>query len=164
VTLWAKASTPRTLTVNAALPVGGLASSPLAIDTTWRQYQIAFRPASSGTVNLKLYLSDAAGDVWLDDLHLQAGATTLYRRDFQNGVVLVNPSSEDLTVSLEREYRKILGRVDPATNDGSLVTQATVPASDALFLIGDDQIPPSTVGDLLPFVPPPAPGASARRP
>jgi hypothetical protein len=165
VTFWAKASASRPITLIAALPVGELTSKTVSIDTTWRQYQVALLPSVSGTASLEMYFSAAAGDVWLDDCHMQLGATTLYRRDFQNGIVLVNPSDEDLAAPLERQYRRILGTVDPVTNDGSLVTQAVVPASDALFLIGDDQIPPANIGDLQTFTAPPAaPAEAVRRP
>ena len=79
------------------------------------------------------------GDVWLDDVHFQAGATNVYRRDFQNGIVLVNPAAQALTVPLEPTFRRILGTADPVVNDGSMVTEVTVPPSDALFLIGGDR-------------------------
>ena len=49
---------------------------------------------------------------------------------------------------LERSFRKITGNADPTINDGQNVTQVTVGASDALFLIGSDQIAPANVGDL----------------
>jgi hypothetical protein len=74
----------------------------------------------------------------------------LYRRDFQNGIVLVNPTAQVMTTTLEREYRKILGTRDPVINDGATVTQVTVNPSDALFLIGDDRTPPGAINDLQP--------------
>jgi hypothetical protein len=86
--------------------------------------------------------------VWVDDCHYQAGATSIYRRDFQNGIVLINPSNGALTLPLEHAYRKISGTADPAVNDGTSVTTVTVPPSDALFLIGVDQRPPAAVTDL----------------
>jgi hypothetical protein len=155
-TFWAKASTPRNIVVVMTTSPGSLASQNVAIDTTWRQYQIALVPYASGNGGLGFYLADAAGDVWLDDVHLQYGATTLHRRDFQNGIVLVNPSAWGLTVPLERQFRKILGSVVPSTNNGSLVNSVTVPAQDAVFLIGDDQIPPAAIRDLVPINPQPS--------
>ena len=152
-TFWAKASTTRAITVVAGLSSGELTSRAITIDTTWRHYQVALTPPTSNTAFLKFYFGQAAGDVWLDDCHLQAGSTSLYRRDFQNGIVLVNPSSTGLTVPLEHEYRRISGLVDPAANDGALVTQITVPANDARFLIGQDLIPPNTIQDLQVFTP-----------
>ncbi|MBI5711151.1 MAG: carbohydrate binding domain-containing protein [Candidatus Eisenbacteria bacterium] len=148
-TFWARASTPRTITVVAGLlGQAGLAYRPLAIGTAWKQYQVALLPAASGSAGLQFYLGLDAGSVWLDDAHFQPGATNLYRRDFTNGFVLVNPSDAALTVPLGVTAQKILGTADPATNDGSLVTQVTVPAADALFLLSQDRVPPAAIRDL----------------
>jgi len=145
-TFWAKASAPRIITVAA----GPAAATRISITTDWRRYQVTLIPNTAGTAELQFFLAEATGDVWLDDVHFQAGVTNLYRRDFQNGIVLVNPSGGVMSAPLERDFRKILGTRDPATNDGSIVTQVTVNPSDALFLIGDDRIPPAAVMDLQP--------------
>ena len=155
-TFWAKASAPRPIRLVAATNPGSVAFRDVTIDTTWRQYQVALVPGASANAGLAFYLAQAAGDVWLDDVHFQSGATTIYRRDFQNGAVLVNPYGQSLTVPLGREYRKILGTGNPFTNDGSTVTSATVNGSDALFLIGEDFMPPAAVRDLVPLNPPAA--------
>uniref|UniRef100_A0A832MKE0 CBM-cenC domain-containing protein n=1 Tax=Eiseniibacteriota bacterium TaxID=2212470 RepID=A0A832MKE0_UNCEI len=162
-TFWAKASQPRSIDVAAALAEGALHVVKVAIGTEWRQYQVALRPGASGEASLGFYLAEAAGEVWLDDCHLQAGATTLYRRDFQNGIVLVNPSGSALTAPLGRPFRKIAGTVDPVTNDGSTVTSVTVPARDAVFLIGTDVVPPDAVRDLRVVSPAPAGASRPRR-
>jgi hypothetical protein len=63
--------------------------------------------------------------------------------------VLVNPALTTLTVPLEKTFYKIAGLRDPATNDGTAVNSVTLPASDALFLIGAprDTIPPAAIQD-----------------
>jgi len=141
---WARASAPRTIVVAA----GPTASLRIAITTSWKRYQVTLLPYADGNAGLQLFLAEAAGDVWFDDVHFQPGVTNLYRRDFQNGIVLVNPSNDVLTVPLEHLYRKIRGVSDPATNDGTIVALVTVNPSDALFLIGDDRIPPAAIMDL----------------
>jgi hypothetical protein len=145
-TFWAKASVPRAIT----LAAGMFAATRIPITTEWRRYQVTLVPIDPGTAGLQFYLAEAAGDVWLDDVHFQPGVSNLYRRDFQNGIVLVNPAAQTMTVSLERDFKKILGTRDVITNDGSIVTQATIFPSDALFLIGDDRIAPDPVMDLQP--------------
>ena len=145
-TFWARASVPRPITVAA----GPTASRTIMLTTEWRRYQVTLIPYATNTAGLQFVLAEAAGDVWFDDVHFQAGVTNLYRRDFRNGIVLVNPASSAMTAPLERDYRKILGNRDLATNDGSTVTQVTVGPSDALFLIGDDRIPPAPIQDLQP--------------
>jgi len=144
-TFWARASAPRAITLAADY----FAATRIPITTEWRRYQVTLVPQAAGSAALQFFLAEAAGDVWIDDVHFQPGVSNVYRRDFQNGIVLVNPSTEIMTVALERDYRKILGTRDPV-NDGSTVTQVTVSPSDALFLIGDDRIPPGAVLDLQP--------------
>ena len=148
-TFWARSDRVRNITVGAARPTSGeYVEQTIQIGTGWKQYQVALVSTTSGLAKLAFYVGGEPGDVWLDDCHFQMGATTIYRRDFQNGLVLVNPSNSPLTLPLERTFRKITGIADPAVNDGQNVNQVTVGASDALFLIGSDQIPPANVGDL----------------
>jgi len=148
-TFWAKASTPRNITVALALPTSGsLGVQVVPIGTTWKQYQAVIVSLGTGSAELQFQVGGEAGDVWVDDCHLQVGSSSVYRRDFQNGTVLINPSSNPLTVPLEHPFRKIHGSADPFVNDGSTVSQVTIGALDALFLIGTDQIPPSPILDL----------------
>ncbi len=149
-TFWVKASAPRTITVTATLLAGGeLASRPLAVDTAWQHVQVILQPASSANAVLEFFMGQQAGDVWFDDVHFQQGSTSIWRRDFDNGIVLVNPSSSALSVPLGGTFRRILGTADPAVNDGTTLTTATVPAGDGLFLIRttSDSIPPANIQD-----------------
>ncbi|TFG89076.1 MAG: hypothetical protein E4H17_01290 [Gemmatimonadales bacterium] len=147
-TFWAKASKPRRITVSAAMPGTSYVLSPLDVGTEWRQCQVILIPKVACVAQLHLCLAAADGDVWLDDVHFQEGVTNLYRRNFQNGIVLVNPAARSLSVTLETSFRKILGTADPVVNDGSWVSWVTVPSSDAVFLIGRDGVAPATPGDL----------------
>ena len=147
-TFWCKASPPRVLRLVAYNSGGG---AYVQVDSTWRQYQaIVTTGASNGAVQLAFWLGTEAGDVWLDDVHFQQGATSLYRRDFQNGSVLVNPADATLTVPLGRPFQRILGVADPTVNNGATASSVTVPARDAVFLISTerDSIPPAAVTDL----------------
>jgi len=58
-----------------------------------------------------------------------------WRRDFQNGIVLVNPSDSSRTIELNGTYRKILGILDPKFNDGSQVTKITLPPQSGIILL-----------------------------
>ena len=150
-TFWAKASRPFSLPVVAGISGGGsVARREIAVDTTWRQYQVGLVPSRSDNVQLQFFTGLLQGDLWLDDVHFQIGASSVWRRDFQNGIVLVNPAGSTMTVPLEREFQRIRGMRDLAVNSGGVVTQVSVPASDALFLIGRDLIPPAAITDLRP--------------
>jgi len=60
----------------------------------------------------------------------------VYRRDFQNGIVLVNPKGNGIQkVTLETSYVKIKGTQDPITNNGQTVTTVTLQDRDGLMLL-----------------------------
>ncbi|HET7225292.1 MAG TPA: carbohydrate binding domain-containing protein [Candidatus Eisenbacteria bacterium] len=149
-TFWAKASSPRLITIAAAHTSGGGAwdMRTVRIGTGWQRYQVVLIPGGSGTATLQFQVGANAGDVWIDDAHMQLGVTSIWRRDFANGTVLVNPSPYTLTIPMGAGYHRILGTVDPVTNDGSTATQFSVPPSDALFLIHGDMIAPAAIHDL----------------
>lgn len=135
-TFWARASTPRTIGVialnaNTGQPYEWL---ELAIDTTWRQYRVKMN-GQLGTAKIQFRVGGTTGSVWLDDVHFQRGAPSIHRRDFDYGVVLVNPGSQPLNVSMERNYRRLIGLRDPAVNDGSVASLVRVEGSDAVFLL-----------------------------
>lgn len=149
-TFWARASSPRALPV--ILSVGGIAAAGRNVNLTpsWQRFQVMLIPNRQGNGKVSFFLAGATGDVWLDDVHFQAGVSSLWRRDFQNGIVMVNPSSATLTVDLGRTFQRIAGVVDPYINDGLPSSQVTIAPRDARFLIGDDMRPPAPVLDLHP--------------
>jgi hypothetical protein len=158
-TFWARASAPRTLRVAAGRVSGGgeYVSRTIDLTTAWQRYQVVLTPSQSGAATLQFHLAAASGDVWLDDVHFQNGVNSIYRRDFQNGIVLVNPSTVAQSVVLERPFRRLLGNLDTAANDGVEAATVVVPALDARFLLGNDTVPPADVRDLH-AVPPAASG------
>jgi hypothetical protein len=58
----------------------------------------------------------------------------LWRRDFANGVALVNSGTAPQTVQLGQEMEKIRGTQDSAVNDGSVVASVTIPPYDGILL------------------------------
>ncbi len=59
----------------------------------------------------------------------------VWRRDFENGIVLVNPSGATVTVELGGQYRKIAGQSDPAFNNGELLTAITLEPRSGVVLL-----------------------------
>ncbi len=59
----------------------------------------------------------------------------LWRRDFQNGLVLINSGETGENIDLGGDYEKIKGLQDPTFNDGLIVSSVTIPAHDGLILI-----------------------------
>jgi hypothetical protein len=146
-TFWCKASSPRMIHVVAGNSGG---SATVEVDPTWRQYQLVMRPTTSMNASLTFFLGLNLGDVWLDEVHFQPGATSVWRRDFQNGIVLVNPTELPLDVPMETPFRRILGVHATSVNDGTLSSTMHIPGGDALFLLRAqiDRVRPAAVTDL----------------
>lgn len=58
----------------------------------------------------------------------------VWRRDFENGVVLVNPTALSRTVAVEPGLRRLAGTQDPTVNDGAVVRQLTLRPKDGIVL------------------------------
>lgn len=83
---------------------------------------------------------------WFDEYNYDLGVTLgpapksawqseVWRRDFQNGISLVNPSFIDQIVNIECCFGRLEGEQDPAINNGEIVgDQITIPARDGLVL------------------------------
>ncbi len=146
-TFWCKANPPRRIHVVAGNSGG---QAYVNADATWRQVQVALIPTTTITSMLAFFLGLQAGDVWLDDVHFQRGVSSVWRRDFQNGIVLVNPTELSMTVPLESQFRRLLGTRTPSINTGAVSNSATLGAYDALFLLRGslDSAPPASTRDL----------------
>jgi hypothetical protein len=87
------------------------------------------------------------GVPWFDEFNAKLGTavsgpqtsawqTGVYRRDFANGIVLVNPKGNGpRTVTLEADFVKIKGTQDATVNNGATVRQVTLKDRDGLVLL-----------------------------
>lgn len=86
------------------------------------------------------------GVVWFDELDAKLGSAAaaptaawskgVWRRDFDNGIVLVNPKGNGpQTVTLGGSFVKIKGKQDPVTNNGQTVTTVTLKDRDGIILL-----------------------------
>lgn len=146
-TFWCKANPARRIQVLAGNSGG---QAYVDADPTWKQVQVVLRPTTSIASSLSFFLGTQTGDVWFDDVHFQRGVSNVWRRDFQNGIVLVNPTELSMTVPLEGQFRRILGTRTPAINTGALSNSMMLGAYDALFLLRGalDATPPAAVRDM----------------
>lgn len=89
-----------------------------------------------------------AGSVpWFDEYDVKLGRALdppqlvpwqdgVYRRAFENGVVLVNPSIRSKSIQIESGFRRFSGRQAPDINSGGIVDgRVTIPARDGLVLV-----------------------------
>lgn len=63
-----------------------------------------------------------------------AWSQEVWRRDFEHGVVLVNPTAVAKTVTLEAGLRRLSGRQDARVNNSSTASRVTLGAKDGIVL------------------------------
>ena len=121
-----------------------------------------FRYAFASTLMDDAYFdfSDGTGNiyttkvVWFDEYDLAGGKNTswlgnaidppqttpwqngVYRRRFQNGMVLVNPRGNgDRTVTIGAGYKRFKGNQDPVYNNGQVATTVVLRDRDGILLV-----------------------------
>ncbi len=73
-----------------------------------------------------------------DDPPKTAWSKGVYRRDFENGIVLVNPRGNgDTVVQIEAGYMTFPGRQDPAVNSGQPVRELHIPDRSGVLLVNE---------------------------
>lgn len=60
--------------------------------------------------------------------------TDVWRRDYANGLAIVNATAQDRDVDLGGEYEKIIGTQDKTVNNGAIVDRVHLPAKDGLIM------------------------------
>ena len=82
---------------------------------------------------------------WFDEYDFKLGAVVskppaaawkegVWRRDFQRGIVLVNPTAHAVTVSVEPGFLRLSGAQAPTVNSGSPATSIDLAAKDGIVL------------------------------
>ena len=115
---WGRADSPRSITVfsQSAGPdyVSYGLDEHVPLTTTWQLFTVSF--IATSTVKdgrIEFWLGDQAGTVWIDQAQLSLESADVYRRDFTNGVVLLNGMSSTQTVSVEPGLQKFSGPQAP---------------------------------------------------
>jgi len=87
------------------------------------------------------------GVPWFDEYGVKLGNATsgpatsawqsgVYRRNFENGIILVNPKGNGArTVTLEADFVKIQGTQAPSVNNGATVRTVTLQDRDGIILL-----------------------------
>jgi hypothetical protein len=121
---------------------GTIARFNLIVPGEWRTYRMSFAaPEKRGNARFKasFQLAEEAQRTFrLRNIRLYTGTAERLKREFENGVVLLNESQvEPWTVDLgPGEYRRLQGTIRPDINDGSAVSgTVTVPSRDAVYLL-----------------------------
>jgi hypothetical protein len=107
---------------------------------------VTVEPGANASFNFGL---PKKGRLSIKNLKLSTSDSILFRRDFEHGVVFVNPTLQDLSIDLRNSaagiqrtgLRHIKGLLDPSTNDGGFIgDRLTLPAADAIVLIADTKL------------------------
>jgi hypothetical protein len=96
------------------------------------------------------------GQIVIDSIQIVSGRGGCFRRDFERGIALINPTTAPVTIDVEPGFHRIDGVIDPTTNNGAAATQVTLAREDGLVLLAG-AAPPE--GETPPPSPPPAPPA-----
>lgn len=60
---------------------------------------------------------------------------TVFRREFQNGIALLNATAEKKTLIFDEEFEKLHGTQDSNQNDGSITSSLTLQGNDGIILL-----------------------------
>jgi hypothetical protein len=125
-----KSSAIRTIQV-----VVGDQAEQLTIPAQWSRQVFTFTASRTGNYQVKFNVGRESTDVWVDSVYLFAGNADVFRRDFDNAVVVVNATPTARTVDLGATFQRIGGTGQDPVNDGADVTQVTLPAYDGIVLV-----------------------------
>ncbi|MFA6536895.1 MAG: putative glycoside hydrolase [Patescibacteria group bacterium] len=65
----------------------------------------------------------------------QSLVEAVWRRDFSNGLVLLNSTNKKQKISLGGDYEKLLGQQDSATNNGGFISEVELNPFDGILLL-----------------------------
>lgn len=111
---------------------------PVFMSWWWDELSVTLQPGY-----LPCYADlTGANTGWLGETVAPAFKTPegLWRRDFPHGIVLLNSTSQPITINTVVTYKWINGKTDPWTNHGGSDHVFTVPPNDGLFLVSIPRI------------------------
>lgn len=89
-------------------------SRTVTLSTEWRQYLVSFEAnETTNESRIQFFMGAQTGRVWLDDVRLVDHPPDVFRREFTNGVVLLNGTRERQTVKLGPGYNRLRGEQAP---------------------------------------------------
>jgi hypothetical protein len=110
----AKASTPRKIVTSLQHRGGDWENlgfwKEISLGTEWQKYESMFTATGDCTeAGLQFFLASSTGSILIDDVCLEKMPIDVYRRDFEQGTVLLNGTAERQTVVLGKGYSRIVG-------------------------------------------------------
>jgi len=128
---------PRMITIGGA--VASKEHKPLSVlvDSAWRTYRVSFVADESHTPTPIFGVAEQTGTTELRNVRLFLGGSERWSREFENGLVLLNMTSNPWKVAVRKGYyQRLKGAQDPDINTGKFINHdVVIPPRDALFLI-----------------------------
>ncbi len=129
---------------------GGV-SNEFVIPDRWVRRVMTFTASSSGQSRINFNVGRENTPIWLDEIYLFEGDASVFRRDFDNGVVVVNATPEAQSLSLGGRYLRIAGTGQDPMNNGEELDNVTIPPYDAAIMVKAntrDLVPILTAADI----------------
>ena len=126
----AKAAAPRDLKAN----VGNFGER-FIVGTQWRRYVMSFKAKGDGNQALSFYVGRENTSLNLDSVYLFNSNANIFRRDFENGIVVVNATPDYKTVNLNGTFQRIKGFQDAGVNNGATLNSVAIKPWDAAILV-----------------------------
>ena len=117
------------------------------LTTEWQNY--TFFVTSMNTANLTpnqirfiFFMGQEDGTIGIDDVSIRhIDINRILKREFENGIVLCNPTSTSKTINLPRTYYHLEGSQAPQVNNGLPCSTVNLPAYDGVILLSEPPQP-----------------------
>ncbi len=116
--------------------------SELAIDESWRRYGVTFEATeSTDESRIQFFVGKQTGTVWLDDVRVYEIGPDVYKREFDNGLVVLNASREAQTIDVGAGFRRLTGsqapRLETIVDDEGAAFSCTGDCEEASYESGE---------------------------
>ncbi len=126
----ARAQALRSISVGA-----GGSTNAFLIPDHWVRRVMTFTASATGQSRISFNVGEENVPVWLDEVYLFEGNANVFRREFENGLVVVNATPSARSVALGGQYFRIRGTGQDPINNGAAVSAVTIGAYDAAVLV-----------------------------
>lgn len=164
VEFWGRASARLPMSVGVRDSASGAnmlnvaAGNKVWFDTTWTHHRLVGTATATSSGGPYFWAGDTTGTFWVDEVKVIRGRPRggLFYREFENGVVVVNPYASVDTFTVPADMVRLTGTSGRAAsvNNGATIASGggvPVPAGDAVFLFRSsalDNAAPDAIADL----------------
>jgi hypothetical protein len=114
----------------------GSLNQTLYLPPGWTKHVLCWKQETSTSAGIRFDVGKELTPVNIDQLYLFKGSSDVFRRDFENGIILANATGTVKNIQLDGTFRRIKGKLDPVVNNGTTdITSVILPPYDGLFLI-----------------------------